>query len=246
MKQRCSQIIAWDHLLAGFLVWMSLLVVGCASQQSSSSSPSTSTATFKPLTKQPDTSALLGPMVESIPFAVTDGKFKGKQWTYSHRKGASDKEHLMIFVDQHRSVLNVNDDGRVLLSTEDDYGQQVKVVYDPPLEVIPADMLNHEPKAITSSMTVYNLDGQSQRDKGACQVSVQILGKQTITTPAGTFEAIMFKTTRQLKLALASGTVTIYDAYAPKKGLVSHRVEQKLITMGFIPLNSVLEVQRSQ
>ncbi|MBL4701104.1 MAG: hypothetical protein JKX85_07585 [Phycisphaeraceae bacterium] len=204
------------------------------------------TVSFTPI-KQPVTvKALLGPLVNNQPFNVTRGLLAGKQWKMFHVQGESVDEHIVRFEDQGLSHLKVNRDQSVVVLAEEDYVHWAKVVYDPPIMVIPADLVHHQPQVMTSKMTVYSLRTKAQRDKGTCTVRVEVLGKQRLHLSGRVYHAIVIKTTRELKLGLAQGTVTIYDYYAPSVGLVAYRIERKLITMGFIPMNSVIEVQRAQ
>ena len=219
---------------------------GCSSQKSTGITVPLNAESFKSVTRSVDATALLGPFVRNEPFRVTAGLLTGKQWNFSHTQGPMTDEHVLLFDGQHRSLLKVNQDQTVLLLEEQDYIQQVKVVYNPPIKVIPSDLLHDKSQTLTSKMTVYSLNGKTQRDKGTCTVTLKVLGKQTLNTPAGKFEAIVIQTLRKLQLGLARGTVKTLDYYVPHVGLVAHKIQRKLITMGFIPMNSVTEVQRSQ
>ena len=187
--------------------------------------------------------SLLGKMPQQVTFVVTDGKYTNEQWQFTSH---SQKENQIVqeFKDQHRTRIQINDDKSAALIEENDFSQNAKVLYDPPIIVIPNDLSikTHEPT--THQMTVMSIDGKSKRDQGTCTVELQIMGMQKITTPDGQYNAMLIKESRQLKLGLAQGSVTIYNAYAPKVGLIGHRVETNLVTLGFIPLNNTLELKR--
>lgn len=249
MKHTCHQTHWLNQIKRFGVLLLVVLLTGCASQRADSSARPVDqfgVDPFTPVKKLPDPQQLLGPMTKAQPFDVVQGSQKGRQWIYSHTPGDAKGQQLLTFAGQHQSLLKPDVDGNMRLLWEIDYAHQVKVVYDPPIMLIPARLDAISDKPEQHKMVCYSLDGKSTRDKGTCDVTMQVLGKQTLHTSAGKFTPIVFKTTRQLDLGLAKGTVTIFDAYVPGKGLVAHRVVRKLATMGFIPMNSTLEVQRAR
>lgn len=190
----------------------------------------------------PDVASLLG-SIQQANFLVTDGKHAHETWQFTSQL-QDDGSILQLFHGQHNSRIKIQDGNFVTLFEENDFSQNAKVVYDPPIITIPADLTIQLHKPTTHRMTVYTLDGKSKRDQGICTVELDVLGMQKITTPAGVFDAMVIKENRQLKLGLVKGSVTIYNAYAPKVGLIGHRVETDLITLGFIPLKKLLELKR--
>ncbi|NJL31505.1 MAG: hypothetical protein HC898_07690 [Phycisphaerales bacterium] len=75
-----------------------------------------------------------------------------------------------------------DENGALYITREDDFEEEVRVVYEPAILALPA-MLNsqtaHEQKV---EMTVTSLNGKEVRSRGPCYNSITLLGRQTIST----------------------------------------------------------------
>lgn len=112
----------------------------------------------------------------------------------------------------------------VVILMERELSEAVAVTYDPPLVILPNVLTMDQPVEQESQVTVTGLKDGSPRDQGRCRHRVQLLGKRTITTPAGTFQAYVVQTRREMDLQLAQVSVVSETAYAPGRGWVAEQI----------------------
>lgn len=170
-------------------------------------------------------------------YEFTLGKLAGQK--LPHRRSILPDGKIIDLLEGHQSAEFVVDDAVSLLA-EDDYTSKVRVVYDPPMTILPAMLRAGETteQLSESAMTVTNLADGSPRDKGRCKYKVELLGRDNVVTPAGSFDAWIVRTTRHLTLQMASGTVVTHSAYVEGRGLIAEHVEQNLKMLGLIAIKS--------
>jgi hypothetical protein len=135
------------------------------------------------------------------------------------------------------SHLGLTDDGDLLTSREDDMEEQVEVSYSPALTQ-PARMETGKAFTGKSQMTIRRMKDGSIRDQGECQYEVVLLGRQSVTTPAGPFDAYVVRTTRTLRLKLARVTVVSLDAFVDGKGSVVQNSTVTIRPLGLMGVTS--------
>ncbi|MCX5658939.1 MAG: hypothetical protein NTW19_04365 [Planctomycetota bacterium] len=134
--------------------------------------------------------------------------------------------------------LRLDPDGSVLVTREDELGDNLSVTYTPAIRMLPATLTPSQPQEFDCQLVVRSMKDQSVRDKGDCRYTVEYLGTQQVQTPAGEFTAAMVRTTRQMNLNLASVRVTMLTAYVPEKGVVVQRVEEVRRMLGLFSSKS--------
>lgn len=133
--------------------------------------------------------------------------------------------------------------GALYITREDDFEEEVRVVYEPAILALPA-LLNsqtaHEQKV---EMTVTSLNGKEVRSRGPCYNSITLLGRQTISTPAGEFEAVVVRSKRRVQLPIAKVEIDILSAYVPGRGQVAERISQQIKALNFFDMEEVREIR---
>ncbi len=133
--------------------------------------------------------------------------------------------------------------GALRIVREDDLDEDVQVTYEPAVLMLPAKLETGFSESETVTMTVRSLDGTQLRSVGTCINTVTVLGKQSVSTPAGQFEAVMVETRRQVQLPIARVEVQIISAFVPGRGQVAERVVQKVRALGLFDTEEVREVR---
>ncbi len=137
--------------------------------------------------------------------------------------------------------LRAEADGALRIVREDDLDEEVQVTYEPALLMLPTKLEIGEAISETVTMTVRSLDGSQLRSVGTCINTVTLLGVQTVSTPAGAFEAVIVETRRQVQLPIARVEVQIISAFVPGRGQVAERVVQKVRALGLFDTEEVRE-----
>jgi len=162
-------------------------------------------------------------------YLVTEGARSGT--AYEFTVSEEGETWLIDFPEYHASRRKFDASGDILILREDDEQEGVKVLYTPPIR-IPAKL---EPGQVYRGKCkiriVYKKSGRT-REKGDVRYEVRLIGRKRLTTPAGTFDAVLVRQTRFLDLTLADVTVEITDAVAEGWGIVANRVDQTISAVG--------------
>lgn len=121
----------------------------------------------------------------------------------------------------------------------------VRVVFDPDPLTMPATL---EPGATASSeqkMTLPTIANPKRiRERGTGRMDLTYIADQTITTPAGTFDAARTREVYTSKLKNATATRTIDRWHAPGVGLVAERWEETVTILGGITAERSVHAMR--
>lgn len=175
-------------------------------------------------------------------------------YTTGHRKGTMASTTLSplaagtwkdVTANIHTMVIK-DDGGNLIMLSEDDVTENVAIRYDPPFVLIPKHVAMGEKVIGTTKMTLNHLSTGSPRDSGTCRYVVELLGMQKIATPAGEFDAYLFKTIREIDLSLAKVNITIHTAHVPDVGIVMTRIEQKTKAIGIFSRSSAEESRKGK
>ena len=228
------------------------LLAGCAATDSGKQGQSTANPDESETAQKPaGNSAEDGPIVSQVKsidgaelnplkpgsarITYTQGSHKGKTVTMTTQAGEGDI--WIQAVESIRTMKLRQVDGQCLMPSEEDVTENVSITYAPPFVLLPARVEAGHKHQGKTTMTVSNLKTGKERDRGPCSYTVELLGMQTIATPAGRFEAYLFRTVREIDLSLAKVKVTIHTAHVPERGIVMTRVEQNTRAIGFISMN---------
>ncbi len=185
---------------------------------------------------EPIAGARLNPLEPSTAtIRYVEGARQGK--TARMTTKAAEGETWKQMVESIRTMILQSNEGRIILAGEEDADENVAITYDPPIVLLPAKVAAGHRHEGRSMMTVNHLKTGKERDKGPCHYTVELLGMQTIATPAGPIDAYLFRTVREINLSLARVKVTIHTAHAPDRGIIMTRVEQNTRAIGFISMN---------
>ncbi len=130
-------------------------------------------------------------------------------------------------------------DGSRRAEAELDFEQDVRVEYDPPILVLPAELRIGEPVKDETHMVIRDRRTGRVRQQGPCEVTIELKEFRTVTTPAGPREAWVVKTTRKADLGAADFRVVITEAYVPDAGLVAKHTDRLVRIFGAIPQREV-------
>lgn len=231
-------------VFVGFVLLM--LVSGCATTGDTTAAPPASTGNLELRQEaKPIAGLKLNPLKArsgAVTYVEGDRKGKTAATTLAQGEGVTWKD---VTQDIHTMVMK-DDGGKLVMLSEEDVAENVAITYEPPFVLLPEKVAMGEKVTGETLMTVNHLKTGSKRDSGPCRYVVELLGMQTIQTPAGTFEAYVFKTTREIDLSLANVTVTIHTAHVPEVGIVMTRVEQKTKAIGIFTMNKKEESRKAK
>lgn len=230
-----------------FALWPCLALhglTGCCRQQRVEA-PS-SAALNDAAATQPTASVDADDLFELTPrlgeFVLVTGEQKETRFPFRFELDRGDTWRLVI-EGKRTTYIKLDEDDHFVITREDDAEEGVSVKYDPPLVMLP-DTLDHgEPFEGKSRMTVTNLKDGSSKAKGSCTYTVELLAEQRLITPAGTFDVHLVKTTRKMKLTLATAEVTTITAYAPHRGMVAELNEQVTRPLGLVAVRKSEELR---
>lgn len=156
----------------------------------------------------------------SVAFRLTrtDGDDAAERW-------------LLELAGATRSILVRGPDGSIGVEREEDPAEDAVVLYQPAILSLPARLTADRPIVQESSVRVLSARSGRERARGTVRVEATLLGRGTVDTPAGRFEAVWVRVVREMDLNLARVRVVIDSAYARQMRVVN-RVEQTTRTLG--------------
>jgi hypothetical protein len=166
-------------------------------------------------------------------FAVDLGPRSGK--TLRATIESTGRNQWRYTLEDSREVdLVLADDGSIQVPRETDVDEQVEILYEPALRLLPPRLVLGEPFEGESHMTVKNLKDGKLRDQGTVAYRVELTGQRKVATPAGEFDAYIVNSERRIKLGMASVDVAIMTAYAPDGGTVAESITQTTKALGLL------------
>jgi hypothetical protein len=132
--------------------------------------------------------------------------------------------------------------GGVLILSEVEEAEARRVVYDPPMPMLPAELWMGRPIEFTSNVGVYNHETGVLESTGTCTATYRLLGKKTLS-PGGLLPgdapaevAYIVRVDRQYKLPLVVVDMKIITAYAPGQGPIAAKTVRIVRLLGLIPV----------
>ena len=130
-------------------------------------------------------------------------------------------------------------DGALRARTEIDHEENVRVEYDPPILLLPEVLRVGEPVTDRTHMVIRNRRTGAVRQQGPCKVTVELVHRREVRTPAGTMQAWVVRTVREADLGLADFRVVITEAYVPQRGLVAKHTDRVVRLLRAVPQRTV-------
>lgn len=172
----------------------------------------------------------------------TEGKRKGQTFTWRMTRGP---DGTWIDEDEGAHTMVVREkDGAIFVIREEDTEENVRIEYDPPLELLPARLEVGKPRETTCRMTVFDRTTGKEREQGECVHVVEFLGRRGLATAAGEVEVCRTRAVRRMALKLAQVEVVIEIDAAPGQGKLRSRIERNTKPLGLFSVKSVEEVKR--
>lgn len=221
-------VITLRMILIFGLIWP---MIGCQTSPSTRSWPALLDPSILRDVETISADDLLPPNGQSTHFLYTLGPHHGQRVLYEL---APQADHWLATVAERSSGRIFRDDVGLTMDREIDFKEQVKVVYDPPLLLLPAQLSMNQPIVTTCRMQVRNLQNGEIKTEGTCETQIELLGQAEIETPAGVMEAHLVRTRRKLALSLAQVRVQIIEAYVEGQGLVARRIDRKTKALGLL------------
>lgn len=133
-------------------------------------------------------------------------------------------------------------DGGVELIQEDDLQERATVVYDPPLKVLPPT-LSHEtvPWRHEVRITVINPKTGAVRQQGGCAYTIHTFAPRPADNRAGSVETVVIDSGRVLTFPMARVTLGAHAVWAPGRGRISGRLEQRRVVLAIPTAKAPIE-----
>ena len=113
-------------------------------------------------------------------------------------------------------------EGDLVMPTVSDPGEGVMVITTPANPFVPKGMQPGETRTYSQQVSVNYLDDPTdQRYSGALNGTYTYLGMYQVTVPAGTYQAVLFRTKCEGKVGPAHTQNTAYNFFAPGVGMVA-------------------------
>lgn len=178
-------------------------------------------------------------------FRVVEGADRGK--TVPATLEQAGEGWVLTLEGRQRTFIERNDAGDLIITREDDFGENVTVRYDPAVVMLPAQVTADAVREGEVTMTVYGLGTDEKREQGTCRYHVSVRGQEDVTTPAGAYEGTyLIHSTRQIDLNLADVTVRLDTAYAAGVGQVAETVVQETKALGLIGGTKTTRLERAE
>lgn len=137
------------------------------------------------------------------------------------------------------------EDSTVVAMYEEDLGSHVRVFYDPPVVTLPGRLVMSRPVTGESAVEVRNIKDNSLRARGRCRYHIELIGRQSVTTPAGEFDTYLVRTQRMMDLDMAKAKITWISAYARGRGQIAQRLTKEVHVLELFTTTSTREIRLS-
>ncbi|QDU33714.1 hypothetical protein KS4_17700 [Poriferisphaera corsica] len=118
-----------------------------------------------------------------------------------------------------RVYLEWDTQGNLVLKRDDDFKENVRVMYTPGIIVVPVKLEQNEPNITSKSrVQVFNLSDGHPRAAGTINSQLIAIWQSRIETNAGPFDAYIIREKRSLDLDIAQVDLTLDTAYSPGNG----------------------------
>ena len=230
--------------LCSFVLVLALLA-GCCGKYPSSPAPQPSGSSDAPAGGDAEVVAALDiyPLKPAtFKHQYVDGARKGQTFTWRLTR---DADGLWSDTDEGAHTMFVREkDGAILVMREVDNEENVRIEYDPPLELLPAKLETGKPRETRCRMMVFDLSTGAQLEEGECVHVVEYLGRRKVRSAAGEVEVCRTRAVRKMKLKLAQVEVLIEIDAVPGLGKVRSRIERNTKPLGLFSVKTVEEVKR--
>jgi hypothetical protein len=135
--------------------------------------------------------------------------------------------------EERTEFLAVRDDGVIVMTASIEHAKNALTLFDPPLEIAPAELEPGDPFEAESSMRVVDAkDRKSQRESGTATRTIEYVSDERIETALGEFRAARVEVTFKADLQLADAeTHEIYWVVADR-GVIAQRRSETVRVFG--------------
>ena len=129
-------------------------------------------------------------------------------------------------------------DGAVVLLQTIEHADKVITDFDPPMVIFPATLTGGQPFLQTLRMVVHPIDRpRSIKTSGPATHEIELLGRESISTPAGTFDCFKVRTTLRASLGGAKVVQTTDTHFAPGAGIIAESQSLRVAVLG-VPIRT--------
>jgi len=124
-------------------------------------------------------------------------------------------------------------DGSIAMPRQTNQAENVEVIFDPPLIVLPASLKPGVPFVQSTTMTVHPIDKPTKvRAKGTVKQTITLEGRDRIRTPAGEFDAVKILSVFEADLGSTAVNNRTEQWLAEGAGLVAERRSERTTLVG--------------
>lgn len=129
--------------------------------------------------------------------------------------------------------VKVEADGDVVLLRTLESADKVITTFSPGMLIAPREMSPGQTRVESFEMVVHPADKPGEvQARGDATVTLEHLGVERLTTPAGEIEAMKIRSVLKVKLGQAEVENTTTSWFAPGKGVVAERRRERVVVMG--------------
>ena len=166
-------------------------------------------------------------------YRMAAGPLEGEDVAFSIPAVASGQDEAVMTVEGVREMTWRRDEqGAVMILETTDHLEQVRVVYEPALMVVPARMRVGEVRQQEVEMNVYRLDDGSRRAGGSGTIEVELISAGRFDTPMGRVEGFHVRERHDLHLSLARVNVQVDTIYGRDMGPVRKSTLRRTRALG--------------
>ncbi|QQE11777.1 hypothetical protein JD969_20230 [Planctomycetota bacterium] len=150
-------------------------------------------------------------------YTADEGKNKGKSFQFTYEMTPNG---LILNIEGLRRVyFEWDSQGNLILKRDDDFQENVRVMYNPGLVILPAKLEEREPKIKgVSKVEVFGLTNGNRRAVGTVSNEITAIWQSQIPLNNQEIKAYIIREKRMLDLDIAKVQLTLDTAFAPGKG----------------------------
>ena len=152
-------------------------------------------------------------------YTADEGKNKGKTFQFTYE--VTPKGLIQNVEGLRRVYLEWDRKGNLILKRDDDFQENVRVMYNPGLVVLPAKLKEKEPNIKSvSKMEVFGLTDGNRRAIGTVESNITAMWEAKLPLDNKELDAYIVREKRTINLDVANVQLTLDTAFAPGQGKI--------------------------
>lgn len=165
-------------------------------------------------------------------FVITQGSDRGSHVQHSLEPAPNGDGWLLTLEGYNQLHLRKADDGTVLITAIDLPERNQRIVYDPPVPLLPATVKAGQTYDAQSDVEIRNLQTGEVQHSGPADHHIDLLRRTQFDLPQGKTEGYLLEVSQRIDLSVADLELKLVTGLVPQQGAVYRDLQYTVETLG--------------